>query len=163
VRPQRENQYDQPNDEATREPPNQMQRGHTGYDDHDGPEGKDERCGHHGWDDNRASPELSPHMHELPQGPHDGEHDYPLTDHCHRLFSVSLSRDETPLAWQGPCPRDGAVLKAPVLQEHCFHDPPHTICPPHACRDGERAALPHAAQGRAVRGSPLTCLTVLLL
>ena len=55
-------------------------------DDHDEPEGKDERCGHQGWDDHSASTELSPHMHELPQCPHHGEHEYPLTDHRHRLF-----------------------------------------------------------------------------
>src|SRR5215831_17886051 len=67
VCPQREHQHDKPHDKATREPPEQMQWGHTGHNDHNAPEGKDERCGHQGWDDHRASTELAPYAHELPQ------------------------------------------------------------------------------------------------
>jgi hypothetical protein len=70
-----------------------MQRGHTSHEDYDDPEGKDERCGHQGWDDNSASTELAPHVHELPQGPPHGEHEHPLTDHRHCLFSAF------PLTW----------------------------------------------------------------
>src|SRR2546427_13263658 len=40
------------------------------------------------------------------------------------------------------------MVKAPVLQGNCFHDPPHTICPPHSCRDGDRESSPTACRAR---------------